>query len=72
MRRTPVSSSVIASIGYDADARVLEIEFHSGEVYRYLGVPEFDVAGLRRADSMGRFLNERIKPRYEFVYVPPM
>ncbi|NDL56827.1 KTSC domain-containing protein [Phytoactinopolyspora mesophila] len=71
MRREAVSSSVIASIGYDADSQVLEVEFHSGELYRYLGVPEFDVARLKRAESMGRFLNEWIKPRYEFVYVAP-
>lgn len=69
MRRKPVSSSVIATVGYDAETQTLEVEFHSGAIYRYLGVPEFDVAGLRRADSMGRFLNERIKPRYKFEFV---
>ncbi|WP_129668775.1 KTSC domain-containing protein [Phytoactinopolyspora endophytica] len=69
MRRKAVSSSVVASVGYDADSRTLEVEFHSGEVYRYLDVPEFDVARLLRAESLGRFLNEWIKPRYEFAYV---
>lgn len=71
MRRKPVSSTVVASVGYDVDTWTLEVEFRSGEVYRYLNVPEFDVAGLLRAESMGRFLNQRIKPRYKFVYVHP-
>jgi hypothetical protein len=70
MRRKAVSSSVVASVGYDAESWTLEVEFHSGEVYRYLDVPEFDVARLMRADSMGRFLNDWIKPRYKFVYLP--
>ncbi|WP_166355076.1 KTSC domain-containing protein [Phytoactinopolyspora limicola] len=69
MRRRPVASSVIESVGYDAASRTLEVAFHSGYVYQYLDVPEFDVAGLLRAESKGRFINERIKPRYRVVYV---
>ena len=33
------SSSAISSIGYDPDASVLEVEFSSGAVYDYYGVP---------------------------------
>lgn len=35
MERQYVSSSNIASIGYDPDNQVLEIEFLSGAVYQY-------------------------------------
>ena len=35
MERQYVSSSNIASIGYDPDNLVLEIEFLSGAVYQY-------------------------------------
>src|SRR5690606_14829070 len=33
--RIPVVSSNIAPIGYDAEKKVLEIEFHHGAVYQY-------------------------------------
>lgn len=35
MEREPVSSSNIASIGYDEDSAEMEIEFNSGGVWRY-------------------------------------
>ena len=40
MERQYVSSSNIASIGYDPDNLVLEIEFLSGAVYQYYDVPQ--------------------------------
>ena len=40
MERQYVSSSNIASIGYDPDNQVLEIEFLSGAVYQYYDVPQ--------------------------------
>jgi hypothetical protein len=33
--RTPVESSNIASVGYDKENQILEIEFHHGAVYQY-------------------------------------
>ena len=69
MRRQPVSSSALRSVGYDPQAQTLEVEFVSGEVYRYVGVELIVYKALMRADSMGRFVNERIKPRYPSVHV---
>src|SRR2546425_1020108 len=43
MKRQPVTSSVIASVGYKPDTMMLEIEFRStGFVYRYVDVPEIE------------------------------
>ena len=39
VRRLPLDSTAIASAGYDAGTAVLELEFTSGEVYRYFAVP---------------------------------
>ena len=39
MSREPVNSSAVAAIGYQAAEKTLEIEFVSGEVYRYFKVP---------------------------------
>ena len=61
VRRQYVSSSNIASIGYDPDNQVLEIEFLSGAVYQYYDVPQSVYDGLMAADSHGKFLDVYIK-----------
>jgi lysyl-tRNA synthetase class 2 len=64
MHRRSVESSAIASAGYDARSRMLEIEYAGGGVYRYFGVPQRTYELLLRADSRGTFVNRRIKPYY--------
>jgi hypothetical protein len=64
MAREYVTSTSIVWIDFDAGARTLEIEFVSGGVYRYLGVPPATWRALLAAESKGRFVNEVIKPRY--------
>ncbi len=67
MERTPVSSSNISAIGYDADSQVLEIEFTNGAVYSYSGVPPVEYEGFMNADSKGKYLHANIKNRYSFM-----
>lgn len=69
MYRTPVTSSNIRSIGYDPQSAVLEVEFTSGDVYRYFNVPERLHRELMNASSHGRFLNEYIKYSYRYQKV---
>jgi len=64
MDRTPVSSTNLRSIGYDPDACTLEIEFNSGGVYLYAGVPQAEYDGLMSAASHGVYFNANIKKRY--------
>lgn len=66
MNRTPVSSSNICSIGYDRQSRILEVEFTSGDVYRYFEVPEHLYNGLIDAASKGQFLNDYIRHSYRY------
>ena len=61
MDRKYVSSSNIASIGYDLKAQILEVEFLNGSIYQYYDVPEELYVGLMAADSHGKYLNEYIK-----------
>lgn len=68
--RAPVRSSNVASLGYDAGARVLEVEFRSGDVYRYLEVSPETHAELARADSAGSFIARSIRPKHAVVRVP--
>lgn len=63
MRREPVSSEALSSVGWDDGT--LEIEFTSGEVYRYRDVPDLVYRQLLRAESKGTFFQERIRDRYD-------
>lgn len=61
MDRTYVSSSNIASIGYDPMQMILEVEFLNGSIYQYYDVPEALYEGIMSASSHGKYLNEYIK-----------
>ncbi len=67
MRRVPVESSAVLSVGYDPATNELEIEFAGGGVYRYYGVPASRVEQLLEAGSIGRYVTDHIKPRYPYA-----
>lgn len=69
MNRQPVTSSNIASIGYDADSQTLEIEFLNGGVYQYFDVPQHVHQELMNASSHGQYLAQNIKGIYRFSKV---
>ncbi|HEX7238804.1 MAG TPA: KTSC domain-containing protein [Longimicrobiaceae bacterium] len=61
MNRTPVSSSDLASVGYDSQTRTLEAEFLSGSIYQYSDVPEHLYRGLMAASSHGSYFAAHVK-----------
>jgi hypothetical protein len=65
MQRQPVSSSNIASIGYDQTAQILEVEFLNHTVYQYFNVPIPVYEALMAAGSHGTYLNVNIKSHYQ-------
>ena len=69
MNRQPVSSSNIASIGYDADSQTLEIEFLNGGVYQYFDIPQYVHEELMNASSHGQYLAQNIKGLYRYSKV---
>lgn len=69
MNRQPVTSSNIASIGYDVDSQTLEIEFLNGGVYQYFDVPQYVYEELMNADSHGQYLAQNIKGVYRYSKV---
>lgn len=70
MQREPVASSSIASVGYDEVTRTLEIEFHNGRIYQFLGVPPEMAAALRAAKSTGAYFNKYLRNGgYQFTLV---
>lgn len=60
----PVSSSDIASIGYEG--RTLYIAFNSGGVYSYAGVPEAVYRALMAAPSHGKYFHAHVKNTYPY------
>ena len=65
-----MNSGTIASIGYDARRRELEIEFRdTGDVYRYFAVSPEEHASLMAAESKGTYLNQVFKPRGHRYFV---
>ena len=69
MTRHPVESSNLRSVGYDEFLLVLEIEFKSGAVYRYYGVPSEVHDELINAESVGKYFNANVKSKYNFLKV---
>jgi hypothetical protein len=67
MERVSVTSSAIQSIGYDPDSQTLEIEFKTGRVYQYLGVPQDEHDAMMNCESQGKYFNANIKGRYSEV-----
>lgn len=64
MIRTPVSSSDLRSVGYEPTTFTLEIEFVSGGIYQYDGVPITTHQSLMSASSVGRYFHAYIKNSY--------
>ncbi len=61
MKRTTVNSSNLASVGYDPNSQVLEIEFNTGRVYQYFDVPQQEYDGLMNANSHGSYFYHNIR-----------
>ncbi len=64
---TPVSSSNISSVGYDADTQTLVVTFNSGRTYRYGGVPESEYTNMLNANSVGSYFANSIKNFFRVV-----
>jgi uncharacterized protein len=69
MERKPVTSSNIASIGYDETTCTLEIEFLNNSIYQYFDIPLQIYQDLINADSHGKYLANNIKGVYRYSRV---
>jgi hypothetical protein len=64
MNRESVQSSMIASLGYDANISTLEVEFINGAVWQYYEVPENVYYDMMNSGSLGKFFHSNIKGQY--------
>jgi len=68
-------SSSIAAAAYDRRKRILQVTFkpgrasHRGGTYDYFEVPSNIVDEFLKAESLGRFVNWQIKPRFKYKKV---
>lgn len=69
MRRKPVQSSSMRSVGYDPQLAVLEIEFDDGAIYQYRTVAVDMHAALMSAESKGRFFQRYIRDQYQTEWI---
>ncbi len=65
--RHHVDSTLVASVGYDRETSVLEVEFRNGSVYRYFMVGPGSYERLLGAESIGAFFNREIRPKHRFT-----
>jgi hypothetical protein len=61
---TPVVSSSLAAVGFDASVNELYVAFRNGSLYRYFQVPASVHRALLAAPSIGRSFNETVRDRY--------
>jgi hypothetical protein len=64
LERHAVKSVILRSVGYDDSTKILEIEFHSGLVYQYLGVPLKVYTDLMRSGEVGKFFSEKVRTQF--------
>ncbi|HYF58785.1 MAG TPA: KTSC domain-containing protein [Burkholderiaceae bacterium] len=64
MQRRPLHTDRLKSAGYDARAQRLEIEFSSGEVRAYAGVPDEVARRFFAAPNPAAFWEDRIAEEY--------
>jgi hypothetical protein len=70
MQVIAVESTTLATIAYDDAQRLLQLQFRSGAVYQYFGVPAAVHQALLRADSKGRHFNQAIRGWFPYRLVP--
>lgn len=68
MNRVKVVSSNIKSVGWVNET--LEVEFNSGSVYQYKGVPKTIYDNMMASESKGKFFNSIVKDKYAATRVP--
>ncbi len=62
----PVESTMVDSVGYDEERRLLQVVFTSGRVYCYQDVPPKVFQGLLEAESKGRYMRAYIIDVYPY------
>jgi hypothetical protein len=63
-------SSALNAAAYLPTERLLYLEFHSGERYRYFDFPPEQYRDLLAAESKGTYFGQHIRDRFRFERLP--
>ncbi len=64
LERQSVKSVILRSVGYDERTKILEIEFHSGLVYQYSGVPLKIYKDLMHSGEIGKYFSDKVRTQF--------
>jgi hypothetical protein len=67
MNKAMVESTTLASLAYDETRELLQLEFRSGSIYQYFGVPSAVHEALLSAPSKGSYFNSAIRGRFPYA-----
>ena len=62
---TKEQSSNVAEIRYDDEISALDVTFHNGGRYRYKDVPQAVFDDAVSAESIGKFVNQKVRGAFE-------
>lgn len=71
MPRVDLQSTSLNAATYQDQSGLLELEFRSGAIYRYIGVPVHVYQELVLSESKGRYFNQHIRNRFPFTKINP-
>ena len=66
MNMTAVDSATLAAVAYDDAHELLQLEFRSGAIYRYFGIPAPLYEALLAAPSKGKYFNRAIRGKFAY------
>ena len=70
MKRMPLLSKTLRSVGYQAVTTTLEVELADGSVYRYFGVPERRYQNLLASTPPDEYMSQHITKVFRTEKVP--
>ena len=71
IHRDPLASTALVTAGYSKRLHIMEIEFCSGAVYRYLDVPPDVYHDFMSAESKAQYYDWNIKGHYRALRLQP-
>jgi hypothetical protein len=69
MKPTVVESTTLATVAYDPDRELLQIEFRDRTTYRYFNVPLDVHKTLLCAPSKGSYFNRLIRGQFAYTRI---
>jgi hypothetical protein len=71
MPQVDLPSSSLKAARYQDQCALLDLEFQSGEIYRYHDIPVQVYHELLQAESKGRYFNQHIRNHFPYTKIDP-